>query len=254
MLAALALSGCYRSHEAVVADASVGDAGNACGMGSFVEVRFEPPLDGGGRIDQARFQGIEAEASVNGVRVHLDLCPDPSGPCPQDAVIAGIGADVAAQLSIPDGWTGVGPVTLRSYELSVIATDERRCAGCGGELQLIAGMLNRNFSSVDPSRLAIDLGRETCHPDGCVHPRAIVASLGAMRVEAAQGETAQDGPLFLRVAVDYQLSTCGISTLPGVGLAAWPRPRLASRSDARGSGRCCAAQRAGGSQITGGRA
>ena len=88
----------------MAADASVGDAGNACGMGSFVEARFEPPLDGGGRIDQARFQGIEAEASaVNGVRVHLDLCPDPSGPCPQDAVIAGIGADVAAQLSIPDG-------------------------------------------------------------------------------------------------------------------------------------------------------
>lgn len=206
----IVLAGCYRSHEP--GDAL--DGGGTCGDGLPLEIRVEPALPTG-HYDEVRFARMEADPSVDGVRFQIDTC---TGSCPHEVQLVGIGADVVERIGVPAGWQGTGSVEWSGASLHVVAQDLRRCAPCGGELELVAGAL-------DPESLAdIHPGTVTCA--ACPHHRSVVAERDGARVEAARGQTAQDGPLVLRVTSDSETCagcSCTLPDIPATGLFVFSR-------------------------------
>lgn len=210
-LAAMVLcSGCYLSFEReVVADAAVRvdavvavdaarpDGGGTCFLLAPTSVYLEPPLAATMSSLPITLEGFEADAASLGVRFHLDACPGAESPCLHDAIVVGIGADVATRFRVPPSgaqgvldWDG-------STQFHLWVQDYRRCATCGGEVEVIAGLLGTRFMS---SVHTFD-GPVEC-ADGCGDYLGVTAERDDSSLTASQGETVQVGPALLRVTAD----------------------------------------------------
>lgn len=203
-------SGCYLSFEReVAADAAVGvdaavpidaarpDGGGACSLLAPTSVYLEPPLPATMGSLPITLEGFEADPASLGLRFHLNACPGAESPCLHDAIVVGIGADIATRFRVPPSgaqglldWDG-------STQFHLWVQDYRRCASCGGEVEVIAGSLDTRFAS---SVRTFD-GPVDC-AGGCGDFLGVTAERGDSSLTAAQGGTVQVGPALLRVTAD----------------------------------------------------
>lgn len=199
-LLGLTLGGCYLAHEREDGhDAAVHTPaldGAVCALLGPTDVFIDPPL-AAGHIDFVRLEGFDADPSILGVRLHIDTCPMADTPCPHDVNIVGIGADVGTRIQVPTAaargfldWDG-------SRTLNLVVMDLRRCASCGGQLEILAGGLDAPLSG--PAHTSD--GAVRC-ANACDDFRGVTVESHMRTVSAAQGTTAEDGPLFLRVTQD----------------------------------------------------
>lgn len=230
-LPGLALGGCL-SHEraddagvvtdaapgpvdaaAVLDSAPPGDA--ACVPRTPASVRFEPALAMGGAGIRVTLLGRESDPAANGERLHLDLCPG-SEPCPVDLVVSDVGDVLDAMGDVYA--SGTLDTDGSSYAVLHVA-DTRRCAGCGGTLDLLAGRLE---SGLDPD-WTIGTAGVDCST-GCGELRAVSASGHGEMLRGVQGETVVGSSVSLHVASDYVspcvVCDCAIPDVPASGLVA----------------------------------
>lgn len=216
----LCLGGCYLAHERGERADSAVDAppidGGACALLGPTDVLIDPPLPAG-HLDFVRLDGFDADPAILGVRLHIDTCPMADAPCPHDVSIVGIGADVGARIQVPAsaamgflGWDG-----MRTLNITVM--DLRRCASCGGQLEILAGGLEAPLSG--PAHTSD--GEVDC-ASTCDDFRGVVVESHMRTVAAAQGMTAENGPLFLRVTQDarecVRCDSCTWPRSPASGL------------------------------------
>lgn len=188
-------------------------------------LRFEPALPEPATGIRIVWLGYEYDAAEDGARIHLDTCGG-SPPCPLDLVVPHVGD----ALSAIGGATGIGGTldTDGSTYAVVHLLDARRCATCGGQLELLAGRLTSGLDAA--IEVHDDAGLCTT---GCGQLRAIAATAGATTVVARMGAPVV-GPLLVAVASDYHvpcwLCDCAAADVPATGVIAWgtgifvPRP------------------------------
>lgn len=197
-----ALAGCYASHErggpdaGGIADATIADAPVAegeCVLRAPTDVYVEPPMPAG-HIDYVRLDGYEADPASLGVRFHLNTCPMRGPPCNHEVILVGIGADLGSLIEVPPSggrgyfdWDGE-----RTVHFNVM--DTRRCATCGGNLEVLAGGLEAPLTAA-----ARTSDGEVLCADACNDYTGVVVESHGRTVSAGQGETATNGPLTLRV-------------------------------------------------------
>lgn len=187
----------------------------ACIPGADATLRFDPGLPmGGGPIT---FLGVSPEPSEDGVRVHLDSC---GGSCPFDLVIGRVG-DALAQLGGGDARaSGTLDTDGSSYAVLQIV-DARRCAGCGGTLDLVVGQL----VSGRVESLEVSVGTTRCST-GCGELREITIATDTAELVLAQseGRYSPDRTLFGHVARAYHapcvICDCAQPDMAASGVAA----------------------------------
>lgn len=186
-----------------------------CVPGAEATIRFDPGLPMGGST--IRFHGIDADPSEDGIRVHLDAC---DGSCPFDLVVGHVG-DALAQIG--GGEVGA-PGTLDTDGSSYAAlnvVDARRCAGCGGTLDLVVGGLASGRSDA----LEISTGMTRCST-GCGELRlTTIASVTAeLTVGQGEGGYSADRTLYGHIARDYHapcvICDCALPDMAASGAAA----------------------------------
>lgn len=179
-------------------------------------VRFEPAMALPASGATATWLGYEHDAVEDGARIHLDFCGG-AAPCVVDLVVSHVG-DALGAIHVPTGIEVTVASDGASYA-TIHIVDARRCAGCGGELELLAGRL---ASGLDPVLSVVTAG-VVCST-GCGELRAIAVSANGSSVVATSG-TPIDQPLFVRIASDYHapcvVCDCAQPDVPATGLAAW---------------------------------
>lgn len=203
-------SSCYLEHERV-AEASIDasatldapsppDASD-CSVGAAATVTFSPPF--AMPVDQIRvvLLGIDADPTINGLRMHLDICGG-APPCVVDVIVSNVG-DALARVHVPPSSASGTLTTDGRTRAYVHLVDERECATCGGELTVLAGTLED--IPLDPD-LRIHADRALCER-GCGDRRALTVTGRGASLVVSQGAPVDAPPLLARVASDY-LSNC----------------------------------------------
>jgi hypothetical protein len=229
-LLALALAGCL-SHEraddaGVVTDASpalvdaataidsAASADAACVPRTAASVRFEPALAMGGAGIRVTLIGRESDPASNGVRLHLDVCGG-SPPCPIDLVVSDVGDVLDALGDVPDA-SGTLDTDGSSYAVLHVA-DTRRCATCGGTLDVLAG---RPAPGLDPDWTIATVGVDCS--TGCGELRAVSVGGHGELLRGVPGETVVGTQVSLRVTSDYVspcvVCDCAFPDMPASGL------------------------------------
>lgn len=195
-----------------------------CMPAALSTIRFEPPIAPATGIPVV-WLGYDHDVADDGARIHLDLCGG-GPPCPVDLVVPQVGDALRA---VP-GATGIGGTldTDGSTYAVIHLLDARRCASCGGQLELLAGRL---VSGLDDA-ITVSAGELSCST-GCGELRATVASASGATAVATRGSPAV-GPLLVRIASDYHapcvVCDCAAADVPATGVIAWttgifvPRP------------------------------
>jgi hypothetical protein len=159
---------CYLAHERETGvDAAASDV-MRCAPGIQTTVTIDPPLPTG-HIDYVRILGMDSPPATPAVVLHLDTCPMAGAPCPHDASISAMGIGFAAGVvaQVPSvGFTGF--LDWDGRTLHVLFIDGRRCASCGGELEILAGDLVAPLSAAAHT----GVGAVRCST-GCGEDRAV---------------------------------------------------------------------------------
>jgi len=200
--------------DGVGADAR-GETDAACVPGVQPVLRFEPgpPMPGG----PVTFLGIESAPSEDGVRIHLDSC---GGSCPFDLVVSDVG-DGLARIGGADAMASATLDTDGSTYAVLHVLDARRCAGCGGTIDLIVGDLVSGRSDA----LEVRAGTTRCST-GCGELREITVAADTAEVVLGQhdGGYTADRTLFGHVARGYHapcvVCDCAQPDMPASGAAA----------------------------------
>ncbi|MBN8612687.1 MAG: hypothetical protein J0L92_18980 [Deltaproteobacteria bacterium] len=185
--------------DATVATDAASRADAACVPGARPTLRFEPGLPMGGPVT---FLGIDSEPSEDGVRIHLAAC---DGTCEFDLVVGHVGDGLARVGGASASATGTLDTDGASYAaLHVI--DARRCAGCGGTLDLLVGDLVSGRSEA----IEVSASATRCST-GCGELREVtIATDGAELVLGQdEGGYSSDETLYARVSRAYH-SPCVI--------------------------------------------
>lgn len=186
----------------------------ACVPGGDATIRFDPGLP---MVGPVSFLGVDPEPSEDGVRVHLDSC---GGSCPFDLVIGRVG-DALAQLGGGDARaSGTLDTDGSSYAVLQIV-DARRCAGCGGTLDLVVGEL----VSGRVEGLEVSTGPTRCST-GCGELREVTIATDTAELALAQseGRYSADRTLYGHVARAYHapcvICDCAQPDMAASGVAA----------------------------------
>jgi hypothetical protein len=171
----------------------------ACVPGARPTLRFEPGLPMGGPVT---FLGIDSEPSEDGVRIHLAAC---DGTCDFDLVVGHVGDGLARVGGASASATGTLDTDGSSYA-ALHVLDARRCAGCGGTLDLLIGDL------VSGRNEAIEVSASATRcSTGCGELREVTIATDRAELVLGQDEGgySSDDTLYARVSRGYH-SPCVI--------------------------------------------
>lgn len=200
-------------------DSASADAGSetdaACVPGARPTLRFDPglPMPGG----PTTFLGIESEPSEDGVRIHLDSC---GGMCPFDLVVGQVG-DGLARVGGGDAMASGTLDTDGSTYAVLHVLDARRCAGCGGTIDLVVGDLVSGRSDA----LEVRAGTTRCST-GCGELRevTVASDMAELVLGQDEGGYSADRTLFAQIARGYHapcvICDCAQPDEPAAGAAA----------------------------------
>lgn len=171
-------------------------AGDAqCVPGAEVTLAFEPGVPEG--ID-VTLLGIDPAPEVDGVRFRLDAC---TGGCPYELTVGHVG-DTLASLDV-EGLAVSGSMRTDGASYAALSfVDARRCAGCGGTLDVLVGTLSSGLHT----SLDVDVATLDC-ATGCGELRDVTVSAHGESVVVSQGDELLAPPLFAHVSRGY-LSPC----------------------------------------------
>ena len=166
-----------------------------CVPGTDVTLSFEPGVPEG--LDLTLL-GIDPAPEIDGVRFRLDAC---TGGCPFELAVSHVG-DVLASLDV-EGLVVSGSMRTDGASYAALSfVDARRCAGCGGTLDVLVGTLASGLhSSLDVEVAALDCAT------GCGELRAVTVSAHGESLVVAQGDDVLAPPIFAHVSRGY-VSPC----------------------------------------------
>ena len=221
--AVLFASSCYLSRQleapgdaAVRPDAPSSSDSGMCSRPAPTTVRFEPPLPAG-PIDVVALLAVNEDPRSDGIRFTLDICPDRGATCRHDAVIAGVGLELASTIRLPP--SGARGVLEWDGEnaLHFVVTDDRRCASCGGQVEVVAGEL---VTPLGGGVLISDLIL-TCSTS-CGDQHGVNVESRGEGIATVQGGTGESGSLLLHVSTDAfdpcSRCDCAFPRVPATGL------------------------------------
>ena len=200
--------------DAASVDAAV-ETDAACVPGAGPTLRFEPGLPMPG--SPVTFLGTEGEPSEDGVRVHLDSC---GGSCPFDLVVGQVG-DGLARIGGADAMASGTLDTDGSTYAVLHVLDARRCAGCGGTIDLVVGDLVTGRSDA----LEVRAGTTRCST-GCGELRevTVASDMAELVLGQDEGGYSADRTLFAQIARGYHapcvICDCAQPDEPADGAAA----------------------------------
>ena len=191
------------------------DAGR-CMPAMTSAIRFDPPLTVPAAGIRIVWLGYEYDAAEDGARIHLDPCGGAPA-CMVDLVVPHVGDVLRAIANAP----GIGGTldTDGSTYAAIHLLDARRCASCGGQLELLAGRLVTGLDAA----ITVTTGPLACST-GCGELRMTSATAGGTTGVALRGSPLV-GPLLVSVASDYHapcvVCDCAAADVPATGVIAW---------------------------------
>jgi hypothetical protein len=191
------------------------DAGR-CMPAMTSAIRFEPGLPMPATGIRIVWLGYDYDAAEDGARIHLDVCGG-APPCMVDLVVPHVG-DALRAIGNGPGIGGTLDTDGSTYAV-VHLLDARRCASCGGQLELLAGRLVTGLDTA----ITVATDAVSCST-GCGELRTTAATAGGTTGVAMRGPPLV-GPVLVSIASDYHapcvVCDCAAADVPATGVIAW---------------------------------